>query len=74
VFRKAVIVHHPLLSGDDGQKLSKSAGATSIRFLRQQERTRVEIYRMIGMLLGVEDAVNDSLSLGAAAIAAFKIG
>lgn len=73
-FRRAVIVHHPLLAGDDGQKLSKSAGATSIRFLRQQGRTREEIYRMIGMLLGAEGVVYDNLSLGVAAIAAFKIG
>ena len=46
-FRAIHFYHHPLLTAD-GEKLSKSAGATSIRYLRQQGMKREEIYALIG--------------------------
>jgi len=34
-FQKTVFLHHPLVPDADGNKLSKSAGATSVHYLRQ---------------------------------------
>ncbi|HWB92055.1 MAG TPA: hypothetical protein VG605_09390, partial [Puia sp.] len=45
-FRDIHFYHHPLLTAD-GEKLSKSAGATSIRYLRQQGMKREELYTLI---------------------------
>jgi glutamyl-tRNA synthetase len=42
-FGKAVFHHHPLRLSPDGQKLSKSAGAMSIRYLRESGRSREEV-------------------------------
>lgn len=41
--------HHPLIMGDDGKKLSKSAGAPSLREMRAQGATAGEIRRMVGL-------------------------
>jgi glutamyl/glutaminyl-tRNA synthetase len=40
--------HHPLLMGPDGAKLSKSAGDTSIKYLRESGKKPADIYRMTG--------------------------
>lgn len=45
--------HHGLLVGGDGNKLSKSAGSTSIQYLRKQGKTPKEIYGMIGQMAGI---------------------
>jgi glutamyl-tRNA synthetase len=46
-FADAVFYHHPLLTNADGAKLSKSAGATSIQFLRREGKTPAEIFGMM---------------------------
>ena len=46
-FRDIHFYHHRLLVTGAGEKLSKSAGATSIRFLRQQGLSAAEIYALI---------------------------
>jgi glutamyl/glutaminyl-tRNA synthetase len=51
-FRRVHFCHHQLLMSTGGEKLSKSAGATSIRYLRQQGVKPGEIYTMILQLLG----------------------
>jgi glutamyl/glutaminyl-tRNA synthetase len=43
-----------LLMGSGGRKLSKSAGATSVRYLRQQGRKPAEVYAMIAGMLGMD--------------------
>ena len=43
--------HHGLLLAKE-RKLSKSAGATSVRYLRQQGQTREAIYMLIAQMLG----------------------
>lgn len=43
IFLKATFYHHALLTNSAGEKLSKSAGDTSIRFMREQGRTLKEI-------------------------------
>ena len=39
--------HHPLITGDDKIKLSKSAGATSIRYMRQPGLTKEDVLRSL---------------------------
>lgn len=50
VFLNAHFYHHSLLLGPDDQKLSKSAGATSIQYLRKQGKTAADIYSMIAKM------------------------
>ncbi len=45
--------HHALLMADAHSKLSKSAGSTSIQYLRRQHKTKADIYRMMGELAGL---------------------
>lgn len=45
---------HQLLLTGDGQKLSKSAGDTSIHYLRQQGKKSADIYEMIGNMIGAQ--------------------
>jgi glutamyl/glutaminyl-tRNA synthetase len=55
-FRGIRFYHHPLLMGSNGTKLSKSAGATSVRYLRRQGYKPDEIFSMILRRLG-SDAI-----------------
>lgn len=57
-FREAAFYHHALLLGDGGGKLSKSAGATSIRYLRQSGLGPGAIYSLILRTLGIDQAVS----------------
>ncbi len=57
-FRESAFYHHALLLGDGGAKLSKSAGATSIRYLRQSGLGPGAIYSLILRMLGIDQAVN----------------
>jgi glutamyl-Q tRNA(Asp) synthetase len=41
--------HHPLILGDDGRKLSKSAGSPALRDLRAQGATPGDIRRILGL-------------------------
>jgi glutamyl-tRNA synthetase len=56
-FREALFFHHPLLM-DSGEKLSKSAGATSIQYLRGQGVSSAEVYERIGRQLGLAAVTN----------------
>lgn len=47
-------LHHPLLSGSDGKKLSKSAGDTSIQSLRKKGLNREDVLALIKKLSGVD--------------------
>lgn len=42
-------MHHPLIMGDDGRKLSKSQGDTSLASLRAAGLTPADIARMVGL-------------------------
>ena len=42
-------IHHGLILGEDGRKLSKSTGSTALRELRRQGRTPADIRRMAGL-------------------------
>jgi glutamyl-tRNA synthetase len=58
-FNAITFYHHPLLVEPDGQKLSKSDGATSVRYLRQSGKTPTDIYRMISLSLGINEEINN---------------
>jgi len=52
-------VHHPLLLAEGGEKLSKSAGATSIQYLRGQGYAAADVFALIGRLLGSAELPRD---------------
>ncbi len=58
-FERVRFVHHPLLMAEDGEKLSKSAGSTSIHYLRKQGYSAADIFALIGRMLGLDAAVGD---------------
>lgn len=62
-FGNSTFYHHPLLMEDDHVKLSKSAGATSVQFLRAQGKTASDIYTMIANRLGIRETIPDWQSL-----------
>jgi glutamyl-tRNA synthetase len=54
-FRDIRFYHHRLLMSSKDKKLSKTAGATSIRYLRQQGVKPGEIYMMILRRMGLDE-------------------
>lgn len=52
-FADIYFYHHKLLTDANDRKLSKSAGDTSIQYLRQQGKTAVEIFTLIGEQVGL---------------------
>jgi glutamyl-tRNA synthetase len=52
-FAKTTFYHHALLKGPDQSKLSKSAGAYSIRQLRQDGKTLADLFLLLGQSLGM---------------------
>ena len=58
-FTDVTFYHHPLLMTAGGEKLSKSAGDTSVKFLRGQGKTPADIYTIIADLAGKEQRVNN---------------
>ena len=58
-FAATAFYHHPLLMNSEGHKLSKSAGATSVHYLRQNGKTPEDIYGLLGQLCGVGGVVRN---------------
>lgn len=63
-FNEIAFYHHPLLLSMNGGKLSKSAGDTSVQYLRKEGKTSRDIFNMIGKMLGIVVPVNDWNELG----------
>ncbi|WP_212002619.1 glutamate--tRNA ligase family protein [Chitinophaga sp. HK235] len=63
-FGDATFFHHTLLMDGPEKKLSKSEGATSVRYLRKEGKTRSHIYTLIANRLGVEAPVTGWEELG----------
>lgn len=59
--------HHPLIVDASGQKLSKSAGATSVKYLRESGKTPAEIWGLVAAMLGKTN-ITTCQQLGEAAI------
>lgn len=55
-FADLVFYHHPLLM-EAGKKLSKSAGAVSIRYLREKGKSPADVYTAIAGMLGINGPV-----------------
>jgi len=58
-FQNITFYHHPLLTDELNQKLSKSAGATSVRYLRQNGKSPDQIYTMIAKMLGLDMVISN---------------
>ncbi len=56
-FGEITFYHHPLLMEPSGTKLSKSAGATSVKFLRESGKSAADVYTIIAAMLGINEAV-----------------
>ena len=63
-FNDITFHHHPLLKAPGGGKLSKSAGATSVKYLRENAKTPADIFTLIAANTGVKETVNNWLQLG----------
>lgn len=63
-FSDATFYHHPLLADEHGAKLSKSAGATSIHYLRRQGRSAGEILTMLTLALQLPATITSARDLG----------
>jgi glutamyl/glutaminyl-tRNA synthetase len=66
-FQKSTFHHHALLTESAGIKLSKSAGDTSIRYLRQLGCKPADIYSKIGRMLGSKENIDTRQQLAALA-------
>ncbi|HEY4327016.1 MAG TPA: glutamate--tRNA ligase family protein [Mucilaginibacter sp.] len=58
-FNDISFYHHPLLTEPSGKKLSKSEGATSIKYLRESGLKPVQVYNLIASMLGVKENVSN---------------
>jgi glutamyl-tRNA synthetase len=57
-FLNSTILHHQLLMESANQKLSKSAGSTSIQYLRQQGKSPQNIFELISKTAGCSEPLN----------------
>jgi len=57
IFGQTAFYHHPLLMETHGKKLSKSAGATSIKYLRESGKSAADIFALIADMAGIEQPV-----------------
>jgi glutamyl/glutaminyl-tRNA synthetase len=53
-FLNTNFLHHPLLLNQEGHKLSKSAGDTSLKVMREQGFSADQSYYLLGKQLGIE--------------------
>lgn len=58
-FKGITFYHHPLIMETSGKKLSKSAGATSVKYLRENGHSAADIYTLIATMMRVEQPVNN---------------
>ena len=56
-FRQIRFHHHGLLNNGDGSKLSKSAGAASVKYMREQGRTPADVYSQIALMMGCKERI-----------------
>lgn len=63
-FPRATFVHHELLMTAKNEKFSKSAGDTSIQYLRKHGKTKESIFNEIGPMVGLAEPVSDWEQLG----------
>ena len=54
LFAETTFVHHPLVQGEDGRKLSKSDGALSLAALRERGSSPTVVYQAVARQVGVD--------------------
>lgn len=64
-FSEIRFYHHPLLKNSQGEKLSKSAGAASVKYWREQERSATAFMNYLGNLLCTSSPVQQANDLPA---------
>lgn len=57
-FLKINFLHHPLVTDERGEKLSKSAGANSLKSMRERATGAEKVYQRVGEILGIEGATS----------------
>jgi glutamyl/glutaminyl-tRNA synthetase len=68
IFGQTAFYHHSLLMETHGKKLSKSAGATSIKYLRESGKSAADIFALIADMAGIEQPVTTWEQLAGAII------
>jgi len=63
-FTNTVFYHHMLFTEPDGSKLSKSAGSTSVQYLRKSGKSAADIYALIARQAGIREPVSSWQQLG----------
>lgn len=63
-FDQIAFYHHPLVVEPSGKKLSKSAGATSVRYLRESGKSPADIFALIADMAGIKEKVTNWQQLG----------
>ncbi|OLY91447.1 glutamyl-tRNA synthetase [Cnuella takakiae] len=58
-FARTRFVHHALVRDAGGEKLSKSAGASSVWHLRKEGKTHSEVYQLLAQWCGIATPVQD---------------
>ncbi|PRY90659.1 glutamyl-tRNA synthetase [Mongoliibacter ruber] len=53
-FPKSTFYHHQIIKNENKEKLSKSAGSTSVFYLRNQGKKKSEVYQALAELLGLQ--------------------
>ncbi len=71
-FGQVQFYHHRLITGAGGQKLSKSAGATSVKYLREQGYKPGQVYQHIADTMQLEQTITNLQQLAEAFWAAQK--
>ena len=63
-FTNIAFYHHPLLMEAHGKKLSKSAGATSVKYLRESGKKAADVYQAIAEMVGIKEQAENWRELG----------
>ncbi|WP_221269332.1 glutamate--tRNA ligase family protein [Mucilaginibacter sp. X5P1] len=58
-FKDITFYHHALMMETSGKKMSKSAGSTSIKYLRENDKSAADVYAMIAGMLGSKENISN---------------
>ncbi len=57
-FGNTIFYHHPLLITADGSKMSKTAGATSVQYYREQHKQPADVFALVAGMMGITERPN----------------
>lgn len=60
-FGNTVFYHHSLLTGNTGEKLSKSAGSTSVKYLREHGKSPADIFNLVAEMTSTNHVAENDL-------------